>query len=251
MFGLQAFLGKLQALGWGLLRSQPNLQPAAFNPHSLRWVVVDVETSGLDTRVDRLLAIAGVALELQLGPQAWTLRIVPSDSFEVVVQQQQVSSRENILLHGIGAQAQRSGVPLPDAMTAFERWRAGAPLVAFHAWFDQAMLGQALAQVGQQYNKQHWLDIQPLALSTLSTPQRPQLNPAQKSAAQSLDFWLDRHAIPCHPRHRAMVDAYAEAQLLLQLWQPIVQRCGRGDGSADGSALWAGLQRLAGSVKYL
>ena len=72
-----------------------------------RWIVLDVETSGLDPYRDRLLAIA--ALAIQVDPISHKITIDLSDSFEAVLRQEEVSDKDNILLHGIGAHAQRSG----------------------------------------------------------------------------------------------------------------------------------------------
>jgi len=48
-----------------------------------RWLVLDVESSGLDASADRLLALAAVAVRHD-GRQVW---IELADSFEVVLQQ--------------------------------------------------------------------------------------------------------------------------------------------------------------------
>ena len=58
------------------------LRPAAEIDEN-RWVVLDVESSGLDPKRDRLLAIAAIALHTE-GQRA---RIVLGDSFEVVLRQ--------------------------------------------------------------------------------------------------------------------------------------------------------------------
>ena len=54
-----------------------------------RWVVVDVETSGLDMRRDRLRAIAAIALHVdaQAAP-----RSALGDSFEAVLRQEAVAA---------------------------------------------------------------------------------------------------------------------------------------------------------------
>ena len=89
-----------------------------------RWVVLDVESSGLDAARDRLLAIAAIALRIEGRSPCIDL----GDSFEVVLRQPDaVVDKANILLHGIGVGAQREGMPAREALEAFAAWAGAAP----------------------------------------------------------------------------------------------------------------------------
>lgn len=198
-----------------------------------RWVVVDVETSGLDTRHDRLLAIAAVALQLRRG----RAEIALGDSFELVLQQAATGEpdRANILLHGIGVGAQRAGVEPGLALAAFNRYVDGAPLVGFHVEFDRAVIerdcrAHSLPSPGAQ-----WIDLDPLA-----TVLRPDV------AARSLDEWLAAFGITCAARHRAAADALATAELLQRLWPRLVAES---PSAASGDARAA--LRLAAHRRWL
>ena len=94
-----------------------------------RWVVVDVETTGLHATVDELISIGGVAM--------FDGRVVPADSIEIIIKKPSASSRDNILVHGIGVQAQLSGTDPRDAMREFIDFVGPDPLIAFHAPFDR------------------------------------------------------------------------------------------------------------------
>ena len=74
-------------------QATPSAPPAARFT-ATRAVVVDTETSGLNTRGDKLLAIGAVGLD--------RLRIALADSFDAVLRQPHASARENIVVHGIG-----------------------------------------------------------------------------------------------------------------------------------------------------
>ena len=65
-----------------------------------RWIMLDVETSGLDVRHDHLLAIAAIALKIDWSRKTLVLDL--ADSFEVVLRHDGGASKDNILLHGIG-----------------------------------------------------------------------------------------------------------------------------------------------------
>ena len=185
------------------------LPPA--NAH--RWVVVDVETSGLDVRHDRLLAIAAVGLRIDADRAP---RIDLADSFEAVLRQPPApADKENILLHGIGVGEQAAGESPADVLNAFEHWLGNAPLIAFHAAFDQAVIGRAMkATLGRSLTTP-WLDLEPVADA---------LHPEFGGCA--LDDWLAHFGIDCAVRHQAAADTLATAELLLRLWPAAIrQRC--------------------------
>jgi len=171
----------------------------ALAPRTLRWVVLDCESSGLDPERDRLLSIGAVAVREG--------RIVHADAYGAVLRQAQASAAPNILVHGIGAEAQRRGQDPGTALAAFERYAAGAPLVAYHAAFDRALLGRAMAACGLRWQPR-WLDLAQLA---------PALFPRRAGSCKSLDDWLAAFSIGHPARHDAVADAYATAQLLLVL----------------------------------
>jgi DNA polymerase III subunit epsilon len=194
---------------------------ARLPPDGGRWLVLDVESSGLDTRADRLLAIAAVAVHHADGSAP---RIVPGDSFEVVLRQAGDSpgpaDKANILLHHIGVGAQRQGVVSEDALLAFERFVGNSPLIAFHAAFDRAMIDRACDQYLGRRLPNAWLDLEPVAAV---------LHPAVR--ARALDDWLAHFGIGCAVRHQAAADTLATAELLLKLW-PGVRRQVRTPGFA-------------------
>jgi DNA polymerase III subunit epsilon len=194
-----------------------------------RWLVVDVESTGLDPYTDRLLAIAGVAVRFDGG----RLYLEPADSFEVVLQQDNpTDDKSNILIHGIGVAAQRNGMAPAQALLAFENWATDAVLVAFHAPFDEAMIQRAMTKFLRRKLAHRWLDLAYLA---------PLALPAEK--AKSLDEWLDLRGIRCAVRHQAVADAWATAQLLQSIW-PALQLQGEPLDAAN-------LHRRAEQLRWL
>jgi len=188
-----------------------------------RWVVLDTETSGLDPQRDRLLAIGAVAVDgqgIRLG-----------DSFETVVQTEGVGTPDNVVVHGIGHEAQRGGMPAAAALRAFEAYLGGAPCVGFHSAFDRAVLARAFAQAGAGALPSRWLDLEPLAAALASA-----------SGRRSLDDWLTVFAIDVSARHNAAADALAAAELLLRL---------RARAAAQGVRGFAALARLGRQGRWL
>jgi DNA polymerase III subunit epsilon len=193
-------------------------QPAA-PIDARRWVVLDVETTGLDMRHDHLLAIAAVALRFDAEGAA--PRIAIEDSFEAVLQHESASTdKENILLHGIGVGAQRAGAPPREVLADFGRWAAASPLLGYHAVFDQTMIARATQQHLGRTLPNAWLDLAPVASGLYPD-----------AGARALDDWLERFGIPCAVRHQAASDTLATAELLLRLWPMArTKRCNSFEG---------------------
>lgn len=163
-----------------------------------RYIVVDVESSGLNMVRDSLISIGAVAVCEGV--------IDANDAFEVVLRQDQVSSHENILIHGIGGSAQREGVEPADALLAFLDYVGRAPLVAYHAEFDRAMIGRALREFLGKDLDLPWIDLAWVM---------PELFRELIDGQVVLDEWLQRFDIENILRHNAVSDAYATAKLLL------------------------------------
>jgi len=193
-----------------------------------RWVMLDVETSGLDIQRDRLLAIAAIAMRVNWTDK--TLTVDLGDSFEAVLQQDEVSSKDNILLHGIGAQRQRSGIPAQAALRAFQTFVGSSPLLAFHAAFDQAMIGRYIRQWLAAELPNPWLDIDHLCAVTY-----------EHVRARALDDWMTHFGIKCAVRHQAAADTLAECELLQRVWPRVAKQC----------ASWRDVQRLAAQQRWI
>jgi DNA polymerase-3 subunit epsilon len=189
-----------------------------------RWVVVDVETSGMDPSSDGLISIGGVAMRSD-G------RVLPGESFEIVYRQERASGRDNILVHGIGVLAQQQGVEPGPATRAFLDFVGISPILAFHAPFDRGFLARAVKIFVNQPFDNPWLDLAELA---------PLLD--RSANAKALDEWLKRYDIRVTERHSAAADAFATALLAARLL-PEARRQGGRDFKA--------LQKMARGAKWL
>jgi DNA polymerase III subunit epsilon len=188
-----------------------------------RWVIADVETTGLDMQRDHLIAIGAVAI--QAG------RVVPADAFYKVLRQPQASSRENILVHGIGGTAQLAGEAPAAVLDAFERYVDGAPLVGYSAPFDARMIERAKHAVGRTARSPEWIDLVELGPAVIADgPERA-----------PLDRWLERYTIDVYRRHDALADALATARLAQILFRAAQSAGHRSVGDvrrAAAQALW-------------
>jgi len=161
-----------------------------------RFVVVDVETTGLNLITDTLISIGAVALV--------NGRIALGESFSVVLKQQESSGKENILVHGISSTEQREGVDPVEAMLAFLEFLGNSRLVAFHVQFDETMIRRALRQYLGFAFRHPWLDLAYVM---------PALNRSLMDSHHVLDDWIGLYNIHIETRHNALADALATAQL--------------------------------------
>lgn len=172
-----------------------------------RWAAIDCETSGLDPARDRLLSVGmlGVA----------DGRIDLGGSFHAMVRQEVASEAENILVHGIGGDAQLAGLPVDQVIEGLAQRVGNAIPVGFHAPFDEEVLRRHGFRA-----RARWLDLAALA---------PVLFPGRK--AERLEDWLAEFGAPAHDRHDALGDAFSTAQLLLVL---LAEAHRQGIGTVEG-----------------
>lgn len=178
--------------------------PQARSLQHARWVIVDVETTGLDVYRDHLLAIGAVGVTGS--------NLSPRDSFEIVLKQDEASAAANILIHRITGSEQRGGEPSGPALEAFLKYVTNTETsgcVGYHAAFDEAMLRRAFKAAGRDLPAMlRFLDLADLA---------PALLPGVLSPKAPLDDWLKVFGIHVGRRHHAVADALGTAQLFLQL----------------------------------
>ncbi|CAI8753186.1 DNA polymerase III subunit epsilon [Pseudomonas sp. IT-196MI5] len=166
-----------------------------------RWVVLDLETTGLNLNKDHVLSIGAVVIE----DGAIDFR----QQFERTLQYPQVKLGPSVLIHGIGPSAIAAGSDPAEALLDLMEYIADSPVLAFHAPFDQHMLGRALKDhLG--FKLQHtFLDVADIA---------PLLCPQAHIREAGLDDWIDWFKLEVFERHHASADALATAELALILF---------------------------------
>ncbi len=219
-----------------VLTLEQSLALTAYRAHSqivgaapldtLRFVVADVETTGLNPFTDQLISIG--AVEMIEG----SIRL--HSGFEVVFRQPQASPNANILVHGIDGTTQLCGVDPAAATIQFLDFIQNAPLVGFHADFDRLMIDRATNKAVGLAPLNSWLDLAYLAPAVMPEPGR--------RLPRGFDEWMDTLGIVNQARHNALADALATAQLL----QVVLARA-----KAQGINTLASLVRLEQDQRWL
>jgi DNA polymerase-3 subunit epsilon len=176
-------------------------EPSECSLREQRWVVLDLETTGLNLNKDRVLSIGAVVIE--------DGAIDFSQQFERTLQCSELKLGPSVLIHGLGPSAIAAGSDPAQALLDFMEFVGDSPVLAFHAPFDQHMLGRALKDhLG--YKLQHlFLDVADIA---------PLLCPQAPLREAGLDEWIDWFKLEVFERHNASADALATAELALILF---------------------------------
>ena len=166
-----------------------------------RLVVLDLETSGLNTNKDLVLSIGAVVIEhgaIDLGQQ-----------FECTLLRAAQPHNQSVLIHGLGPSAIAAGCEPAEGLLACLEFIGASPVLGFHAPFDQRMLSRAL-KTSLNYPLQHpFIDLADLA---------PLLYPDAGIHKGGLDDWLKHCGLQITERHNAGADALVTAELALMLF---------------------------------
>ncbi|MBD8683163.1 exonuclease domain-containing protein [Pseudomonas sp. CFBP 13719] len=184
------------------LQELPGPQPLAdCSLREQRWVVLDLETSGLNLNKDQVLSIGAVVIE--------DGAVDFSQQFERTLLREQPRLGASVLIHGLGPEAIAAGQVPADALLDFMTFVGDSPLLAFHAPFDEHMLGRALKD-SLGYTLQHlFIDVAELA---------PMLCPDALLRAAGLDDWTTHFGLQVGERHHASADALVTAELAMLLF---------------------------------
>ena len=180
---------------------------------SVRFVVLDSETTGLDPRKDRLITIGAVAV---IGGE-----ILLDDVFDALLEVSYNSSA--VTVHGITRQQSLSGITEPEALERFLAYLKDGVIVGHHIGHDVATL-----DAGYQ---RHWgFSLRNRSLDTMDLALNLERDGAFRGSDAFSDFSLDGlcslfSVIP-HDRHTASGDAFMTAQVFLRLLR-LASRHGR------------------------
>ena len=166
-----------------------------------RWVVLDLETTGLNMSKDRVLSIGAVVIE--------DGAIDFSQQFERTLQCRELKLSPSVLIHGLGPNAIAAGSDPAQALLELLEFIGDSPVLAFHAPFDQHMLGRAVKEHLGHKLQHVFLDVADIA---------PFLCPQAQIREAGLDEWIEGFRLEVFERHHASADALATAELALILF---------------------------------
>lgn len=169
-----------------------------------RFVVIDLETTGLNLHKDQVIAVGAVIIENN------EIKLI--QSFERTIYRELKKVDDTVLIHGISPKAVAEGEPAADVLSAFMHYAGRSVFLAYHAPFDQGMLSRALKHDLGLPLKHTFFDVADIAAALL-----PQVNVSPSRGNASLDDWVNHFNLNVSNRHNASADALATAEIMLIL----------------------------------
>ena len=171
---------------------------------NLDFLVLDTETTGLNTRSDYIISFGSVRVN------GYTIKINTVKEYYLKPKK---LGRDAIKIHGLIKS--EGALSLENFMKEALQEIGNLILVAHHAGFDRAMLEKAGKPFGLSKLHNVFLDTMELAIRLeIGRNYNPHL---LNMADFSLDSLCRRYHIPLDDRHTASGDAFLTAQLLLKL----------------------------------
>lgn len=177
-----------------------------------RFVVLDTETTGLDTKKDRILSIGAVGVS--------NFSVEVNDSFEAVLQQNYFD-KASIPIHEITPGNSAQAESAKRILEQFVTYLQGAIIIGHYVDFDYKMLSEAS-------HRNLGFRLLNLKYDTMQLLKRTDTHFAQthlhKATDLSLDSLCERYHIPIVDRHTAMGDALATALLFARQLKKLEHR---------------------------
>jgi DNA polymerase-3 subunit epsilon len=170
----------------------------------LSFVVLDLETTGLNPHKDEILAIGAIRMR---GP-----RILVGETFYSLIQPERRAWAETIPLHHILPDDVATAPSLAAILPELTVFCTGSVLAGYSVLLDRAFLTAGRPEAGQVLAISVWLDIRQVARwLAAQKPPAPETSPTN----DDLDTLAGHYGIPVHTKHHALADAFVTAQI----WQ--------------------------------
>lgn len=182
----------------------------------LRLVAIDVETSGMNVRKDRLLSVAGV--EVGEG------EVRVASAFSWYLRYPDLPVNEATPVHQILPADSAAGAPEEVVLADLLPRITGAVLVGHHVRFDASVLDEALKRTVGVRLLNPLVDTAYLAGVAIEAFHRVGYPPQPLPSLDEVCTYLD---LPMTDRHTALGDAFTTATLFLLLCARIRRRVDR------------------------
>jgi len=170
----------------------------------LEFVVLDLETTGLDPLKDNILSIGYTVIRNN--------RIVLSENVYQVIRQDKLMQSDNVAIHNITDTEARTGDELKSALLALLKILKGRVLVAHHAAIETGFLNTACEKIFSA-------PLVTRVVDTMALEMRKKQRRRVVVKANELRLFNIRKAygLPRYKAHNALEDAVSTAELFLAM----------------------------------
>lgn len=169
-----------------------------FEEKSSRYVVINIDTTGMNPVKDVILSIAAIAVVDN--------NIIIGDSFEIVLLQYKYL-HDNELSNEFIIESKQAKLPEPEALKAFINFIGNSVLVGHRIYFDVEIINEALAKLDCGRLKNEALDIEIMHRKLLDITDKP----------FSIEDMANAYHLPKSDYSSAAENAYTIALLFLKL----------------------------------
>lgn len=173
-----------------------------------KFVVLDVESNGLDPQKDKILSIGAVTI--------FDNQINISNSLELFIEQSEFSS-EAVLIHGILKNGNLEKISEEEAMKTLVKFIGNKIIVGHSIIFDISIINKTLKKYVDDKLQNKYLD-------TVNLYKRLKGGDYKDGSPTSLDVLSEQFKIPKSDRHNAAGDAMITAILFLKIISRLKQR---------------------------
>ncbi|VVT29685.1 DUF294 nucleotidyltransferase-like domain-containing protein [Rhizobium sp. EC-SD404] len=165
---------------------------------ALDAIVFDSETTGLDTKVARIVQMAAIGVS---GGA-----IIEDDRYESLVDPRMAIPSSSTAIHGISDSMVRDAPVFAVALGHLEAYRSERPIIGYSIGFDLAIMAKEASRTGLTWRRPRSLCVRTLA--AFANPNLPD------HALETIATWLGVEIVG---RHSAIGDARAAAAIFIAL----------------------------------
>jgi DNA polymerase-3 subunit epsilon len=172
------------------------------------FTVIDVESTGLNSKTDKILSIGAVKI--------FNYEIDISNTFEVYIQQE-FNDNSSVNIHGILKNGNLEKNSEAEALKKFIGYTGNSIIIGHNINFDISIINTALQN--NNFDK-----LTNTSIDTVNIYKRVKSGGDKTDSTVSLDKVCEEFGIPLSDRHNAAGDAYITAILFLKLLKRLEYR---------------------------
>ncbi|MCQ9615997.1 3'-5' exonuclease [Paenalcaligenes niemegkensis] len=180
------------------LESEPWLNARDVELHTTPYLVVDLETDGLDLRKNRILSVGAVRVSNR--------QLSYSSSFYRILRHGGRLRGDSLLIHGLMPSELAKGDVAANVLRSLCHWGKECVWIGFHAGFDAQLLQNAFKQELKWRVRPNMVNIAEFL---------PMLVHDVADNENTLEYWASHFKLDPMGRHNALGDATITAELLL------------------------------------